>query len=129
MANQERITSMEYYSGLPFLVNSGSITTGTAAGQLNDRIENGPLAAGYPVGYAASEESSVHDEARDHPGCLPRFFKHANLYPAGNKNGVGAKQRSRKLPALANSAATGSSIKVATSGVASTDYPRYMVAI
>src|SRR5262245_10539666 len=52
-----------YYStntGAPFLVNSSAITLGVAAGQLDDGIGIGPLAAGYPVGYSPSAASNIY---------------------------------------------------------------------
>lgn len=36
---------------LPFLVTSSTITMGTLAGNLDDGIQNGALATGFPVGY------------------------------------------------------------------------------
>jgi len=41
-------------TGLPFLVTSSTLTMGTSAGNLNDGIQNGVLASGFPVGYSAS---------------------------------------------------------------------------
>lgn len=40
-------------TGLPFLVNSSTIVMGTTTGQLNDGIQNGALASGFPVGFGS----------------------------------------------------------------------------
>jgi len=52
-----------YYSnsaGAPFLVNSSTIVMGTSAGQLDDGIGNGALAAGYPDGYSPFVSTNIY---------------------------------------------------------------------
>jgi hypothetical protein len=104
-------------SGLPFLVNSSSITTGTGAGQLNDRIENGPLVAGYPVGYAATS-NLLYMMKHEITQAAYRDFLNTLTYTQQATRTAFAPNSIVGNPALANG--NRNSIKVATTGVAST---------
>ena len=52
-----------YYSAsntsAPFFVNANTVTLGAGAGQLDDGIQNGTLAAGFPIGYNSSSSFNL----------------------------------------------------------------------
>jgi hypothetical protein len=100
----------------PFLVNSGSITMGVAAGQLNDGIGNGALAAGFPVGYAAS--GNLYMMKHEITQAAYRDFLNTLTYTQ-QATRTGVAPNSAPGTSALNSAAR-SSIKIATSGVSST---------
>ncbi len=111
-----------YYSAggtfSPYLVTSSTITMGTLGGNLNDGIQNGVLAAGFPVGY--SNSTSIYMMKHEVTQAAYRDFLNTLTYTQQASRTVNTPNSTAGTNALGGVLSRRNGLEIATPGVSST---------
>ncbi len=112
-----------YYSaavtGLPYLVNTNTLTFGTSAGNINDGILNGTLATGFPIGYNSSSSFALYMMKHEISQAAYRDFLNTLTYDQQtSRTGIAPNSAAGTMAIGLISRRNG--IKISTAGVSNT---------